>query len=180
LLGIQHFQKRAACQFVSLLEALPRPLTIRQASLRLTPQRANLTRFSGTVGSSDLEATGSIDNIISWAFRDDTLKGSSTIRSNRFDLDEWRTGGEEGDLQVIQVPPKIDFALNATVKQLTYDKLTMTGAQGRLRLRDRRVTLEDFRMSTLGGQIAGPSPRRSRRSPLFRCWRRWPGMPGAP
>jgi len=133
-------------------KTLPLPLAIRQASLRLAPERANLTRFSGTVGSSDLEATGAIDNLIAYAFRDDTLKGSATVRSNHFDLDEWRTGG--GDLQIIPVPPNLDFALNARVNELTYDKLRMTGANGSLRVKDRRVTLQDFRMNTLGGEIA--------------------------
>ena len=92
-----------------------------------------------------------IDNLISYAFRDDTLKGSATVQSNHFDLDEWRSG--EGDLQIIPVPPKIDFGLNATVKELTFDKLKMTGATGKLRIKDQRATLQDFRMNTLGGQI---------------------------
>jgi len=132
--------------------ALRLPLHIERASLRLTPQRANLTRFTGSIGSSDLEATGSIDNLISWAFRDDTLKGSATVRSRRFDLDEWRSG--EGDLEIIPVPASLDFTLNATVNELTYDKLEMTGARGRVRIKDQRATLEDFRMNTLGGGLA--------------------------
>ncbi len=132
-------------------EALPHPLAIQQASLTLAPQRAQLTQFTGTVGSSDLRATGSIDNLISYAFRDDTLKGTATVQSNHFDLDEWRSG--EGDLQIIPVPPKIDFGINATVKELTYDNLKMTGATGKLRIKDQRATLQDFRMNTLGGQI---------------------------
>ncbi|MFL5489967.1 MAG: AsmA-like C-terminal region-containing protein, partial [Gemmatimonadales bacterium] len=82
---------------------------------------------------------------------DDTLKGSATVQSNHFDLDEWRSG--EGDLQIIPVPPKIDFGLNAAVKELTYDKLKMTDATGKLRIKDQRATLQDFRMNTLGGQI---------------------------
>ena len=132
-------------------EALPHPLAIQQASLTLAPQRAQLSRFTGTVGSSDLRATGSIDNLISYAFRDDTLKGTATVQSNHFDLDEWRSG--EGDLQIIPVPPKIDFGINATVKELTYNNLKMTGATGKLRIKDQRATLQDFRMNTLGGQI---------------------------
>jgi hypothetical protein len=148
-------------------QALRLPLAIRQASLRLTPERANLTRFTGTIGSSDLEATGAIDNLIAYAFRDDTLKGSATVRSNHFDLDEWRTGG--GDLQIIPVPPKLDLALNATVNELTYNKLKMTGAKGSLRVKDRRVTLNDFRMNTLGGEIAlnGYYETKDTTKPLF-------------
>jgi hypothetical protein len=133
-------------------KTLPLPLAIQQAALRLRPERAELTSFNGTIGSSDLQATGSIDNLISYAFRDDTLRGTATVKSNRFDLDEWRSG--EGDLEIIPVPANIDFGLDATVNELTYDKLKMSGARGRVRIKNQRATLEDFRMNTLGGQIA--------------------------
>jgi hypothetical protein len=131
--------------------ALPKPLAIRQASLRLAPERAELRSFNGTIGSSDLSASGSLENLLAFVMRGDTLRGTATVTSNRFNLDEWRSG--EGDLQIIPVPPKIDFGLNATVAELTYDKLKMSNARGRLRVKDQRVTLEDFRMNTLGGEI---------------------------
>jgi hypothetical protein len=132
-------------------KALPKPLAIRQASLRLAPERAELRSFNGTIGSSDLSASGSLENLLAFVMRGDTLRGTATVTSNRFNLDEWRSG--EGDLQIIPVPPKIDFGLNATVAELTYDKLKMSNARGRLRVKDQRVTLEDFRMNTLGGEI---------------------------
>ena len=132
-------------------ENLPQPLAIQQASLQLAPQKAELRSFRGTVGSSDLQASGSLENLLGFALRDDVLRGSATLRSNRFNLDEWRSG--EGDLQIIPVPPRLDFALDATVAQLTYDKLKMSNARGRLRIKDQRITLENFRLNTLGGEI---------------------------
>jgi uncharacterized protein involved in outer membrane biogenesis len=130
---------------------LPHPLTIQEASLRLAPERAELRSFKGSIGSSDLQASGSLENLLGFALRDDVLRGNATLRSNRFNLDEWQSG--EGDLKVIRVPPKIDFGLDATVGELSYNKLKMTNARGRLRLKDQRVTLENFRMNTLGGEI---------------------------
>ena len=132
-------------------KTLPHPLSIQQASLTLAPQHAQLKSFAGTIGSSDLQASGTLENLLSYAFRDDTLRGTATVRSNKFNLDEWKSG--ESDLQVIPVPPKIDFSLGVTVAQLTYGNLVMNNARGRLRLKDQRVTLEDFEMNTLGGQI---------------------------
>jgi hypothetical protein len=132
-------------------QTLPHPLTIQQASLALAPQRAQLKSFSGTIGSSDLQASGTIDNLLAFAMRDDTLRGTATVRSNKFNLDEWQSG--KGDLQVIPVPPKIDFGLDASVGELTYGKLKMSNAHGKLRVKDQRITLEDFRMNTLGGEI---------------------------
>ena len=40
------------------------------------------------------------------------------------------------------------------MNELTYDKLKMAGARGRVRIKNQRATLEDFRMNTLGGQLA--------------------------
>jgi AsmA-like C-terminal region/AsmA family len=132
-------------------KTLPHPLAIQEASLRLAPQRAELRSFRGAVGSSDLQATGSLDNLLGFALKDSVLRGNATVRSNRFNLNEWQSG--EGDLEVIPVPANIDFGLDATVGELTYAKLKMTNARGRLRVKDQRVTLENFRLNTLGGEI---------------------------
>ncbi|HEY8258793.1 MAG TPA: AsmA-like C-terminal region-containing protein [Gemmatimonadales bacterium] len=132
-------------------QALPKPLAIEQASLRLAPEKAELRSFKGTVGSSDIQASGNLENLLSFVMQDDTLRGVATVRSNRFNLDEWKSG--EGDLEIIPVPPRIDFDLDATVGELTYGNLKMNNARGRLRVKDRRVTLDDFRMNTLGGEI---------------------------
>ncbi len=73
------------------------------------------------------------------------------MSSNRFNLDEWRS--DEGELSVIPVPPHVDFTLDAKVAQLLFNKLTMTNARGRLRVKDQRITLENFAVNTLGGEI---------------------------
>ncbi len=132
-------------------KTLPKPLSIQQASLTLAPEKAQLKSFKGTIGSSDVQASGTLENLLSFAMRDDTLRGVATVRSNHFDLNEWKSS--EGDLEIIPVPPRIDFDLDATVAQLTYDKLHMTNARGRLRIKNQRATLDDFRMNTLGGEI---------------------------
>ena len=132
-------------------KTLPHPLSVRQASLSLAPEKAALRSFEGTIGSSDLQASGTIDNLLGFLMRDDTLRGVATVRSQRFNLDEWRS--KEGGLEIIPVPPMLNFDLDATVAELTYDKLKMTNVRGRVRIRNQRATLEDFRMNALGGEI---------------------------
>ena len=133
-------------------KTLPHPLAIQQASLALAPERAQLKSFSGTIGSSDMQASGTLENLLAFAFRADTLRGTATVHSNKFNLDEWQSGG--GELQIIPVPPRIDFGLDVTVAELTYGNLKMANARGKLRVKDQRVTLENFQMNTLGGEIA--------------------------
>lgn len=133
-------------------EDLPHPLAIDEASLQLTPRRAELRTLVGRIGSSDLRLSGYLENLVAYALRDDPLRGSATLASQRFDLNEWRS--EDDSAEVIPVPANVDFALQATVGQLTYGKLTMTDARGGLHVKDERATLDSFTVHTLGGEIA--------------------------
>jgi hypothetical protein len=130
-------------------DSLPHPLTVREASLRLAPEQAELRSFSGTIGSSDLRLSGRLDNLLGFVLRDEVLRGNATLNSNRFNLDEWRS--DEGELSVIPVPANLDFGFDATINELLYDKLTLRDARGRLRVKDQRITLENFAFNTLGG-----------------------------
>jgi hypothetical protein len=130
-------------------DSLPHPLTVREASLRLAPEQAELRSFSGTIGSSDLRLAGRLDNLLGFVLRDEVLRGEATLTSNRFNLDEWRS--DEGELTVIPVPANLDFGFDATIRELLYDKLKLTDAKGRLRVKDQRITLENFAFNTLGG-----------------------------
>jgi hypothetical protein len=142
-LGIQNLAVRTA--------DLPRPLSIDEASLQLTPQRADLKSLTGRIGSSDIKLAGYLENLVPFALRGDPLRGSATFASQKFNLDEWQS---DDSLEVIPVPANIDFALQATVGELTFGKLKMNDARGGVRVKDQRATLEDFTMKTLGGEIA--------------------------
>jgi hypothetical protein len=129
---------------------LPRDVAVREASLQISPQRADLRSFSAQVGSSDVQLSGYLENLLPFALRGDPLRGNATFVSQRFNLDEWKS---DDSSTVIQVPGNIDFALQATVGELIYGKLKITNARGGLRVKDKRATLENFSMNTLGGSI---------------------------
>lgn len=130
---------------------LPHALAVDEASLRLSPQRAELRSLVGRIGTSDVRLAGYLDNLVPFALRGDLLRGSATLASQRFNLDEWRS--DEDSLEIIPVPANVDFALRATVGELSYGKLKMIDAHGGLRVKDRRATLDSFTVRTLGGEI---------------------------
>lgn len=129
---------------------LPHPIAIDSARLRFTPRRAELASFFARIGSSDVRATGVLDNLLGFALRDEELRGEATVASNSFDLNEWRSDDES---EVIPVPPNVDFTLHASVEQLLFGKLEMANARGGVHVKDQRVTLDDFRMDMLGGAV---------------------------
>ena len=129
---------------------LPRDVAVTEASLQISPQRADLRSFSAQIGSSDVQLSGNVENLLPFALRGDPLRGNATFVSQRFNLDEWKS---DDSLTIIQVPGNIDFGLQATVGELIYGKLKMTNARGALRVKDKRATLDNFTMNTLGGSI---------------------------
>jgi hypothetical protein len=131
-------------------DALPHPLSVDTTQLRFTPRRVELPTFVAQIGSSDVRANGSLENLIGYVLRDDVLRGQATVASNKFDLDEWRSKEES---QIIPVPRNVDFTLGFSAKQVLYGKLDIADARGRVLVKDQRATLDDFRMNMLGGGV---------------------------
>lgn len=132
-------------------DAVPRPIAVDTAALRLTPRTAELTAFRAVIGGSDLRATGALDNVLGFVLRGDDLRGSATVGSTRFALDEWRSKDRTTD--VIPVPPHVDFALKAAVDTVTYGALRLANVRGDIRVKDQRVTLDSLRMDALRGSL---------------------------
>ena len=130
---------------------LPHPVQVDEATLKLAPQHAELSSFRGKIGRSDLAATGFLDNVLGFALRDQELRGQAQVTSGYFDMNEWRSNDK---MQVIPVPKNLDFALNATVGRLSYGQLDLRNARGALRVKDQRVTLDNFQLDMLGGSLA--------------------------
>jgi hypothetical protein len=131
-------------------EALRQPIDVQQASLRFTPQTAELRALDARLGSSDLRATGRLDNVLGFALGQEPLRGAANFESNRFVLDEWKS---ENELTAIPVPAMLDLTLDGTVAELAFNGLEMTDARGRAIVRDQRLTLEGFSLLALGGRI---------------------------
>jgi hypothetical protein len=129
---------------------LPHPLLVEEARLRLSPRHAELSAFRGSVGSSDLTLTGRLDNLLGFILLDEELRGEARMTSRHLALDEWRS---EDDARAVPVPARIDFSLDATIDRITFAELDMRDATGRFHVRDQRLSMEDFRLRTLGGTM---------------------------
>ena len=132
-------------------DSVRHPISIEEATVRLSPQRSDLDAFRATIGNSDVQAAGWIENLPGYLLWDQPLRGSATFTSQRFVLDEWRS--EEPDREVIPVPAMLDLSLNGRIDLLTYGGLELSNARGSLTVRDQRVTLDGFGFETLGGRI---------------------------
>ncbi|MDX1492785.1 MAG: AsmA-like C-terminal region-containing protein, partial [Longimicrobiales bacterium] len=132
-------------------EAFRQPVDIRALELNLTPSAAELTTLDAQAGSSDVRASGRLDNLLGFALGGGTLAGSGRFQSRRVVLDEWRSGRA---LNAIPVPPRLDLTLEGTIQALEVSGLELADARGRAIVRDQRLTFDGFRLQGLGGRIA--------------------------
>jgi hypothetical protein len=142
----------SASQVAVRSSSVPYPVSVAEGTLVFTPQRAEIRSLQAQVGNSDVQATGSLDNLLGFVLKGEELRGRASFSSRNVDLDEWKS--DDSSLQLIPVPGGVDLALNGTVDRMTFGALVMSNARGGLRVRDRRVTLDDFSLGTLGGRVA--------------------------
>jgi hypothetical protein len=141
----------AASRIALRASTLPQPVAIDTAALTFTPQNARLTVFSAKVGTSDVRATGSIDNLLGFLLRDQDLRGRATVTSDHFNVDEWKS--KEKTTEVVVVPPHLDFDLDATASEVKYGPLTLANVKGILQVKDQRVTMRNLTMEMARGTV---------------------------
>jgi len=116
-------------------EGLPR-IQINSAAMNFTPQQVNIPNFEGKLGQSDLQASGSVDNILAYFSPEKTMRGDVKIRSSYFNADEWMVEsstdnpattssssayGSSSTTTDTEVFDRFDFTLDAAVGRIQYD-----------------------------------------------------------
>ncbi|HRF79235.1 MAG TPA: AsmA-like C-terminal region-containing protein [Flavobacteriales bacterium] len=143
-------------------DSLP-PVGINSLYFDFSPRFLALTSFDGTIGSSNLQAKGRMDNYIQWWLKDSTLTGSFDLVANKFDLNELMgpsapedsttTTADTSSMSVIEIPGNIDFRMGLAVKEVIYDNINLTNVRGSMRVHDNRVDLKDVFFNLFGGSV---------------------------
>ncbi len=133
-------------------------VTLSKAEMAFDPKNINLKQLNGTIGKSDFDVTGTVNNYIGYVFgKNELLKGSVKFSSTLFDLNEFMTEGETPAAQdttgysVIPVPDNIDFTLNANVKTVKMMDYTMSNAKGDVIVKNGVANLSGLSFNMLGG-----------------------------
>lgn len=145
-------------------DSLPYGIGIKSLYFDFSPRFLSLTSFDGSIGSSDIQAKGRMDNYLQWWLKDSTLVGSFDLTANKFDLNELMGPSEPAPatetapadttpMSVIEVPGNIDFTMSTAVGEVIYDDLHLANVRGGLRVHDERVDLRDVFFNLFGGSV---------------------------
>ncbi len=155
---------------------LPQGFGISNTEASLDPSSIRLSAFSGNLGKSDMQMTGSLSNYLGYILDENqTIKGDLNFSSKTFDLNEWMTEEEvavEEDttaLEVIEIPTNIDFILKSSITEILYDNMTIKDLKGDIIVRNGRVNMEGVAFNLLNGTftMAGYYATGGQENPTF-------------
>jgi hypothetical protein len=136
----------------------PDGIVVEDLFANFNPRNVSFNDVKGRFMHSNFKAEGSIDNLLGYTFKDETLQGSMQFYADKVNLNEWM--GEEDTTAVateasapFQVPANIAFTINANVDKVHYDKTDISDLSGRLNLRNETVDMQNVTGNALDGVI---------------------------
>lgn len=139
---------------------MKQPVLINSLLLSLSPQNVNLSKLIAKIGKSDINASGTLDNVLAYAIKGDKLKGTLNLNSQLIDLNEFMSSESSGStttdtssMSVIDVPGNIDFTLNASISSLAYQNLILNNVKGVITIKDKAIRMKDVGMQLMDGSM---------------------------
>ncbi|GAA4297161.1 AsmA-like C-terminal region-containing protein [Aestuariibaculum suncheonense] len=156
-------------EFKFASQELANPVSISKADMTFNPSTVTLNNFNATTGSSDINANGSINNLLGFLLSDGTLKGNFNVNSNNFVLSDFMTADEEtpaqeqtettttstaSNTETLKIPAFLDCTINANAANVTYDNLKLKDVKGALVIKDQQATLNNLTSKLFNGNLA--------------------------
>lgn len=138
---------------------MAKPFTINQAAVTFTTHQIRLTKLEAKTGSSDLQATGTLDNFYGFMFKNQILKGNFSMNSTKLIVSDFMapstTTTDEGKktTEAVNIPSFLDCSITAKAKTVVYDNLNLQNVSGNLVVRAETVTLNNLKMDVFSGKI---------------------------
>ncbi len=149
--------------FVFSSEDIVNPIHIKKADMTFNPGTVSLNHFEAKTGSSDLNAKGSIKNLLGFLLSDKNLQGNFNVDSNMFKVSDFmvesataeaKNNKTSSDEESLKIPAFLDCTLYADAKHVVYDNLDLKNVKGTLVIKDQQATLSNLTSNIFDGQLA--------------------------
>ena len=137
------------------------PIEIYKAEINFKPGTITLDNFKAKTGQSDLDATGTINNLLGFVLSDKKLKGNFNVTSNRFAVNDFMIeGGPDQPVNqsaepatALKIPAFLECSIKVDAKTVIYDTITLTNVKGALALKDEQAILTDVSSDVFKGNL---------------------------
>ena len=135
-------------------------VNVKTTNISFTPQNAKIENFKALLGKSDIEARGSLNNILAYFSPEKTMTGKFSVRSNYFDLNEWIA--EEAAAEATPTPTetaevfdRFDFAIDAVMDKVDYDIYKLSNVSATGNFSPTRLNMDNFALRISNSDIKG-------------------------
>lgn len=149
-------------------DEMAKPLQIKEAALTFNPSQVRLNRLELKTGTTDLLATGTLDNFYGFLFSKQNLKGNFALSSNNFVVSDILKASTTPVVETentakkavatkkepLKIPSFLDCTITADAKTVVYDDLTLKNVVGKLIIKDEAVHFQNMKTDVFDGQIA--------------------------
>lgn len=140
---------------------------IDKSTLQFTPQYLQLSKTTFKVGNSDATIESKFENYLGYIFKKGMLKGQLNVQSNYLNLDDFATSVTDEKLPtdekqqvtrtaapgMIEVPQNIDFVMNADLKEVIFNGMSLANVKGKLSVAEGKADMQNLSMNAMGGSI---------------------------
>jgi hypothetical protein len=148
--------------FIFSSEDIVNPIHISKADVTFNPGTVSLNSFNAKTGESDLNATGTIKNLIGFLLSDKKLQGNFNVNSNYFAVSDFMVASSETEdtnkttpaSESLKIPDFLDCTINANAKTVVYDNLNLKDVKGALVIKDQEAKLQNLTSSIFDGILA--------------------------
>ena len=145
---------------------LPNQLNVTQANVAFNPGTISLKNLEAKTGKTDLNASGSLENLIPFLLSKQKLKGRFNVSSNTIDLADFSvvqdstatqattTSTASSNDTAIKIPSFLDAGIDFTAGKVIYDNITLSNVKGNLSVADETARLNNIQSDLFGGRIA--------------------------
>ncbi|MEN6502746.1 MAG: AsmA-like C-terminal region-containing protein [Tenuifilaceae bacterium] len=140
-----------------------RQVKVGELIVNFSPKFVELQNLKSSLGSSDMQLSGKLENFIPFVFRNEALQGQLNLTSTLLDANELLSGFRVQAKQpvdsvvthgVIKIPRNFNFTLSASVQHLLYGRLDISNLKGNVEADSGIVNLYNLTMNMLGGDVA--------------------------
>lgn len=143
-------------------------IRILETRVTFNPSTLQLNKFEATIGKSDMQVTGILENFYGYLFNDQKLKGNFNMTSNLLHVSDFMTTesasapkkSEETQSKPVKttdagmkIPAFLDCTITAKAKSVIYDNLNLQDVSGKMTIKDETVTLSQMKTNLFKGQI---------------------------
>jgi hypothetical protein len=143
--------------------AFENPFLIRRTDLDLNSSTIKLLAFDAITGNTDINATGSINNLIGFLVQDQGLKGNFKLQSNTLDVSDFMEETTQvassnqtsvaTTQEAVKIPAFLDASIDFAIGEVLYDGLTLRNVSGAAIIRDETLMMNNVRTDIFGGNI---------------------------